>query len=281
MKASEVLGLIRGAVMTDKSVKKKAEIIPVQMTEDSTFKFRCHKDVSCFTRCCRGIDIMLTPYDVIRMKKCLGMTSDDFLPMYTELRLLEKTDLPMPVMRLLDDEKKSCPFVRDSGCLIYEDRPTACRYYPLGVASLAQKPQDDESGFYFLLQEDICKGHEESTEWTVKKWREDQGVDLHDSINAGWTDIVVRKKSFPQDHKLSEASKQMYFMACYNLDSFRTFVFESTFLKRYNPFDPKLLERIKVDDIALLDFSTKWVTSTFFKRENPDPMFRPLAPQAG
>lgn len=149
------------------------------------------------------------------------------------------------------------------------------------MASLAQKPQEDESGFYFLLQEDICKGHEESTEWTVKKWREDQGVDLHDSINAGWTDIVVRKKSFPQDHKLSEASKQMYFMACYNLDSFRTFVFESTFLKRYNPFDPKLLERIKVDDIALLDFSTKWVTSTFFKRENPDPMFRPLAPQAG
>lgn len=265
--------------MTETTGRKKAEIIPVQMTLDSTFSFRCHKDVPCFTRCCRGIDIMLTPYDVIRMKKCLGMTSDEFLPMYTELRLLEKTDLPMPVMRLLDDDQKSCPFVRDEGCLIYEDRPTACRYYPLGVGSLSQSQHNDGSGFYFLLQEDICKGHAESKEWTVEQWRKDQGVDVHDNINAGWTDIIVRKKSFPPDHKLSEASKQMYFMACYNLDVFRQFVFESSFLKRYNPIDPALLDKIKEDDIALLDFSTRWVVSSFFKRETPDPMFIPANPQ--
>lgn len=266
--------------MTDKNNKKKAEIIPVQLTKDSTFKFRCHKDVPCFTRCCRGIDIMLTPYDVIRMKKCLGMTSDEFLPMFTELKLLEKTDLPIPVMRLLDDEQKSCPFVKDNGCMIYEDRPTACRYYPLGMGTLAQKPEGDDTGFYFLLREDICKGHEENKEWTVSEWRKDQGVDVHDEINVGWTDIIVRKKSFPPDHKLSEASKQMYFMACYNIDVFRKFVFESSFLKRYNPFDQELLDKIKEDDIALLDFSTKWITSTFFKRENPDPMFIPARPEA-
>ena len=29
------------------------------------FEFRCHPGVACFTDCCRGIDIMLTPYDIL------------------------------------------------------------------------------------------------------------------------------------------------------------------------------------------------------------------------
>jgi len=34
----------------------------------SKFKFECHKGVKCFTKCCRGINIVLTPYDIIRLK---------------------------------------------------------------------------------------------------------------------------------------------------------------------------------------------------------------------
>ncbi|MEZ4578675.1 MAG: hypothetical protein R2875_11880 [Desulfobacterales bacterium] len=45
--------------------------------------------------------------------------------MYTKPELLEKTDLPVVTLKLLDDEQQSCPFVRDDGCLIYADRPTS------------------------------------------------------------------------------------------------------------------------------------------------------------
>ena len=69
-----------------------AKIDPVRLGPDSKFQFKCHKDVSCFTKCCRGIDIMLTPYDVILLKERLGLPSEEFLAIYTELKLLEKTD---------------------------------------------------------------------------------------------------------------------------------------------------------------------------------------------
>ena len=49
-----------------------ANIVPERIGADSRFKFKCHKDVKCFTKCCRGINIILTPYDIIRMKNRLG-----------------------------------------------------------------------------------------------------------------------------------------------------------------------------------------------------------------
>ena len=69
----------------------RAEIPPEQLTLSSRFKFKCHKGVSCFTDCCRGIDIMLTPYDVLTMRKKLDMDSEKFLSVFTDPHLLEKS----------------------------------------------------------------------------------------------------------------------------------------------------------------------------------------------
>jgi Fe-S-cluster containining protein len=241
-----------------------AAIEPVRIGLKSKFKFRCHKKVSCFTKCCRGIDILLTPYDIIRLKNRLQLDSEEFLAIYTKPRLLEKTDLPMVTLKLLDDEQESCPFVRDDGCIVYEDRPTSCRYYPLGVASLSHKDGADENDFYFFVNEPHCRGFEEEKLWTVEEWRIDQGVDIHDDINAGWTDLIVLKRSFPKNIQLTPQSKEMFFMVSYNIDKFRKFVFESTFLKRYK-VDEKTLQEIKTDDVALLRFGMKWLKQIFFK----------------
>jgi len=164
----------------------KANIEPVKLNLKSKFKFKCHKDIKCFTKCCRGINITLTPYDIIKMKNRLELSSQEFLAIYTDLRFLEKTDLPIVTLKLLDDELNSCPFVRDDGCLIYSDRPTTCRYYPLGVASMSHKEGADDNDFYFFVHEPHCLGFEEEKEWTIEEWRKDQGVDMHDDINAGW-----------------------------------------------------------------------------------------------
>ncbi len=246
------------------SSDNKACIDPVKYDLDSQFKFKCHKDISCFTKCCRGINIILTPYDIIRLKNCLDLTSEEFLSIYTVPQILEKTDLPVVTLKLLDDELTSCPFVRDDGCLVYNDRPTTCRYYPLGVTTLSHQEDSDGKDFYFFVKEPHCKGFEEEKEWTIKEWRLDQGVDIHDEINAEWTEFLVRKRSFPANIKLTEQSKKMFFMASYNIDKFKSFVFDSSFLTKYK-LDEKTVEKIKSDEIALLQFALEWLKFVFYK----------------
>ncbi len=254
---------------TKKADNALADITPIRFGLDDTFTFACHPGVPCFTRCCRGINIMLTPYDIVRMKNRLGLSSEAFLAIYTQPRLLAKTDLPVVTLKLLDDDQQSCPFVREDGCLIYQDRPTTCRYYPLGVASLSHREENIDpggEGFYFFIHESHCRGFEEKKEWTVEEWRRDQGVDIHDEINAEWTDLLVRKRSFPSSIMLTEKAKEMFFMASYDIDRFRRFVFESSFLSRYN-IDEKTQAEIQSDEVALLQFAFRWLRSILFKDE--------------
>jgi uncharacterized protein len=251
--------------MNQNDAGSKATISPVKLGIDTEFAFECHKGVSCFTKCCRGIDIMLTPYDILRMKNHLELSSEEFLAIYTEPKILEKTDLPVVTMKLLDDDIRSCPFVRDEGCLIYQDRPTTCRYYPLGVGTLSHKEGAEEDEFYFFINEPHCKGFEEKKKWTVREWRKDQGVDIHDEINEGWADLIVHKRSFPQNIQFTEKAKQMFFMVCYNIDKFHQFVFESPFLSTYS-LDEELVEKIKNDEVALLEFGFSWLKDVFFNK---------------
>ena len=252
--------------MNPNDTQPKAQITPVKFGLDDKFTFECHKNVSCFTKCCRGIDIMLTPYDIMLLKNRLGLSSKEFLAIYTEPKLLEKTDLPIVTLKLLDDEIRSCPFVRDEGCLIYDARPTTCRYYPLGVGTLSHKEGTDEDSFYFFINEPHCKGFAESKTWTVKEWRKDQGVDIHDEINEGWANLLVLKRSFPPNIQFSEKAKHMFFLACYNIDEFKDFIFNSSFLKLYT-IDDETIEKIKTDDIALLEFGFSWLRDVFFNKE--------------
>ncbi len=251
--------------MTDIS-NKTSQIPPEQLGLKSRFQFECHKGVKCFTDCCRGIDIMLTPYDILTMRRKLDLTSDEFLAVFTTPQLLEKADLPVVTLKLLDDERKSCPFVEDKdGCAIYEDRPTTCRYYPLGVGSLSysgEKGEKDE--FFFTVKEAHCLGFDEDKDWSVAEWRQDQGVDLRDQVNDGWMELIVRKKSLPESMKFSEESKKMFFLACYNIDKFKDFVFKSTFLQRYE-LSEEQIEQIKTDDVKLLQFGFEWLKVTLFQ----------------
>jgi Fe-S-cluster containining protein len=207
----------------------------------------------------------LTPYDIIQLKNRLGLSSEEFLAIYTDVQLMEKTDLPMVTLKLLDDEQQSCPFVRDDGCIVYQDRPSTCRYYPLGVGSLMHKEGADDQGFYFFVHESHCKGFEEEMEWTVGEWRQDQGVDLRDEANAEWTDLIVRKRSFPSSIRLADKAKQLFFLVSYNVDGFRQFVFDSSFLKRY-PVDAETTAKIRDDDVALLKFGLDWLKGVLFQQ---------------
>jgi hypothetical protein len=135
------------------------------------------------------------------------------------------------------------------------------------VASLAYKDDPDGEDFFFMVREAHCLGFEEDRSWTVLEWRQDQGVDTHDRINGQWTELVVRKRSFPPDMHWTEKVKQMFFMASYDIDRFRKFVFESSFLQRY-PVDDATLAQLRSDDVALLEFGLKWLKGLLFKESD-------------
>ncbi len=243
--------------------KNPSHIMPAKLTPDSKMHFRCHPGVSCFTACCGNINITLTPFDILRIRKELNMAANEFLLRYTAPAHLEKTDLPG--VRINLDKDGRCPFVTPEGCTIYPFRPTTCRYYPVGMANFHEGAQENQLAeeFYFIVKEPHCKGHEEDKEWTIREWRQDQGVDLCDEMNKEWMELVMRRKSFGLQATLSEEAKKMFFMASTDLDKFRSFVFESSFLDIYD-IDQETLAQIKEDDIALMKFSFKFLASALY-----------------
>ena len=247
---------------TDKTHQDGIE--PRKYTAESRFKFACHKGMACYTHCCSDLNIILTPYDIIRMKKRLGLTCDEFLAVYTKPEMLARTKLPVVTLKMLDDDEKSCPFVTPEGCIIYEDRPLSCRYYPLGMAAFReQEIQPTGEDFYFMVRESHCLGFQADREWSVKEWRKNQGVDPYDEINKSWMEFMLRKKSFGFQAELSEEGRAMFFMVSSNVDKLRRFIFESSFLDKYD-VDEDLLEKIRTDDIALLKFGLDWLQSALF-----------------
>lgn len=259
-------GGIKREFLQSTTDKNPSHILPEKLSLDSPLQFECHPGVSCFTACCHNIQIVLTPYDILALRRRLNLSAHEFLTHYTEPTYLEKTDMP-GVQIKLTGEKNGCPFVTPEGCTVYSDRPTACRYYPVGMADFHEGGKEgSEEKFFFLVKEPHCKGFEESKKWTVGEWRADQGVDLRDEMNKEWLRLVMRRKSFSLQASLSEAAQRMFFMASTDLDHFRRFIFESSFLKTYE-IDPETVESIRQDDEALLRFSFKYLANALFGAE--------------
>ncbi len=243
------------------SLNNKA-VIPTKFNPDSEFKFRCYPGIKCFTRCCCNIEILLTPYDVVRMKQRLGLSSTEFLARYTFFREDEKTTHPLLLLRMNDDEKRSCPFVKpEEGCTIYSDRPAACRYYPVGqvthrrLEDETKEPIHDE--WYVMVKEDHCEGFNEDRNWTVKEWREDQESALCDEMNRDWKNIMM-KQNLPKEDEGKQKRQQMFYMASYDLDSFRRFVFESRFLEIFD-VNPETMDKIRSGDVELMQFAFSYL----------------------
>lgn len=232
----------------------------VQLTLKSRFRFKCHKGISCFTRCCSNIDIMLTPYDIVGLKKRLGITSSEFLEKYTHTKAEGRAAFPVLYlrMRMKEEEGRNCPFVTPEGCSIYDDRPANCRYYPIGQGTL-KKSQDEkiiDEEFFFFVKEEHCKGFQEPDEWSVAGWREDQGVDRFDELNREWKSIMLLR-NVPAG-PIDEKKLAMFYLACYDTDSFRRFVFESRFLDHFE-VDDVSREKMREDDVELMRFGFRFL----------------------
>jgi hypothetical protein len=232
-----------------------------RLTPDSRFRFRCHSGLDCFNRCCADVNIALTPYDVLRLRRRLGLESAEFIARHTVRPFTREQKLPVLLLRMRDDAGKTCPFVTDAGCSVYHDRPWACRMYPIGVAS-AQTRTRAGAEFYFRLEEDHCHGHAGPEEQSVAGWMDDQGVAEYDAFGEHFKEVNLHPRLL-DGPPLEPRKMDLYFMACYDLDRFRRFVFESRFLETFELAAPHV-EQMRTDDEALLRFAMEWLRFALF-----------------
>jgi Fe-S-cluster containining protein len=233
-----------------------------RLAGDERFRFGCHPGVPCFNRCCADVKIVMTPLDVLRLARRLKITTTEFLDRHALLPITKDLQLPIVLLRMGDDPERRCRFVGENGCSVYEDRPWACRMYPVGAALPPARAGEEPEPVMFLFEDDYCKGREEATEWTVDEWRADQGIDRQDELEKGFREIVSHPW-FIGGRKLDPRRMEMFHTACYDLDKFRSFIFDSTFTERFE-LDPEPLEKIRNDDMALLGFAYRWLRFALF-----------------
>ncbi|MHC1724575.1 MAG: YkgJ family cysteine cluster protein [Syntrophobacteraceae bacterium] len=231
----------------------------MQPPNNGGFQFACHPGVPCFTECCRDLSLLLTPYDSVRLKGRLGLSSSEFIDRYADCRFDESRHLPMLYLQMAENEHKTCPFVSEKGCLLYEDRPSACQIYPIARASRIQRLHGTLLEDYFVLHEEHCRGFEEEQFREVKEWLQDQGLKDYCRSNELWMEIVThpRLRNVP----LSDKQQQIIYFASYNSDKFREMVLNSRFLSLFNIF-PEESEEIKQNETALLKLAFNWMKLT-------------------
>ncbi len=232
------------------------------LAPEDTFRFGCHPGIACFNRCCADVNILLTPVDVLTLARRTGLATRAFLDRHTMVPITKELHLPVVMLRMGPEPDKRCPFSTPEGCGVYEDRPWACRMYPVGMALPPARAGVDPEPVYFLFEDEFCQGRTEPQEWTVERWRADQGVPAREALEAGFREIVSHPW-FIGGRTLDPRRMEMFFMACYDLDSFRTFVFESSFLQRFIVDDAEV-ERLRTDDAALLAFAFRWLRFALF-----------------
>jgi Fe-S-cluster containining protein len=232
-----------------------------------TFRFSCHKDIECFNQCCADVNIFLTPYDILRMKRRLNISSSEFLVKYTDSITIEDKGLPLVVLKMRQDEKKTCPFVMKDGCSIYDDRPWPCRMYPIGMAAPDRDYGGNREAFYFIVDQEFpCLGFKEKKECSIKEWKEDQGANIYDIEGEPYKDITLHR-FFLNGNRLTPEKSRMFNMVCYDIDRFRRFVFESSFINMFD-IDKETIENIKSDDKNLLEFGYRWLRFSLFGEDS-------------
>lgn len=160
-------------------------------------------------RCCFDIDILLNPYDILRLRRHLGCTTSDLI----ERGLVEifpggNSGLPLAMItfRKVEEETSLCPFLapvvdgqklreltkakdkltmedleaarilKRLACGIYPARPTVCRSSPLGRISIGSKDGGNTRNLFYQPPIPSCPACQGEGQVKVAKWIEDNNV---------------------------------------------------------------------------------------------------------
>lgn len=237
------------------------EIRPLSLND--RFRFSCGKDVACFNECCKDLNQFLTPYDILRLKNGMGLSSSEFLDAHTRQHTGPETGLPVVTLKSNYAEDWRCPFVTPEGCSVYENRPSSCRMYPLMRMLSRSRETGKVTEHYALLEEEHCRGFGTDKEQAVKEWLASQELHIYNEMNDLMMDIIALKnRAMPGTMDIK--ARHIFHMGCYDIDAFRSQIFEKGGLDNFR-MDADLMEKAKDDDTALLKLGLEWVKRTLFE----------------
>ncbi|MCX7821920.1 MAG: YkgJ family cysteine cluster protein [Syntrophobacterales bacterium] len=220
--------------------------------ERERFSFLCHPAIACFGECCRRLRLMLTPYDVVRLREGLKLPSREFIERFTIMEFRPPSYVPVLFLKMEEGGDQTCPFLSKEGCSVYSHRPSACRIYPVARATRYHSVHGVLMESFFLVKEPHCRGFEESREWNIFEWFSDQGLEKYHRLNDEWTRIVMSPKL---KGGLTAHQQELFYMATYELGMFRKLVSSPKFRNAFGINDGIGEE----DDERLLDFGLKWL----------------------
>ena len=239
------------------------DLTPISLQE--SFHFSCSPDVPCFNECCRDLNQFLTPYDILRLKNHLGLSSGKFLRKYTSQHTGPESGLPIVTLKPSDPYKLICPFVTDTGCRVYENRPSSCRTYPLMRAVTRSRSTGEMTAQFMVLRESHCLGFEEGKTRTLRQWNEEQGLAVYNENNDKLMQIISLKNRLIQG-PLDIKSSHLFHTALYDLDNFRLQIQNSGLLDNFH-VNPRIMDAALKSDVALLDLGMKWIKRVLFDQD--------------
>ncbi len=233
-----------------------------QLKDDDKFCFSCTPDKKCFTNCCHDLNLVLMPYDILRLKNRLGMKSGDFLKRYTSVHVGQESGLPV-VMLKMDGPYLKCPFLEEEkGCAVYEDRPGACRTYPLARLAYRSKDREGVDEFYYIVREPDCQGFRDGREWSVREWKDHEGISAYNKMNDYFGELLQAKQEAGLG-SLHADQIDIFYLGCYDIDGFRQSFLEGPNVERYMESE-EVIKRISEDEEELLRYAMGWVKKKLF-----------------
>jgi uncharacterized protein len=223
---------------------------------NASFSFCCSPQTACFNECCRDLNQFLTPYDVVRLKNRLRLSSGEFLARYARRHTGPGSGLPVVTLIPADPERLTCPFVAPTGCRVYPDRPSSCRTYPLVRILRRLREGAGILEEYRLLREPHCRGFDAARQQTVREWITNQGLADYHAENDRLLEVIVLKARLSSKALPPSLDDQVY-MAFYDLDRFRGRLCDGSLDLAGMPAE--LIDPARQDETALLRLGLDWV----------------------
>jgi hypothetical protein len=172
----------------------------IAVDEDFSFRFCCDPR-KCSLACCHGHAIALSPYEVLRIRGYLRLSSEELEERYL-LTHYDPSGLPLLML-----SRDPCPFLKRRRCSIYPARPLACRLFPLGRLC------DGEVKTIFM-DDACCPGIGKGERLALGEYIAEQGAEEYLQAWERWVGFVEAVEAA----KLSSMQQVFLKILLYNFD---------------------------------------------------------------
>lgn len=157
---------------------------------DDTFRFHCTQCGKC---CTYREDILLSPMDIFRMARELGITSNQFCEKYCNSYIGDTSRIPIVRLNSVGKDAR-CPLLKNNKCIVHSVKPAVCALFPLGRYLEAEDGSGPEKytvkrEIKYLLQPPDCGDARETH--TVREWLGSFQNSMEDEVFIRWHETVA------------------------------------------------------------------------------------------